>query len=302
LHLKPEAPLISPRVSIITPSYNQARFLEETIQSVISQDYPNIEYIIVDGGSFDNSIEIIRRYESKISYWVSERDRGQADAINKGFAMATGEYIGWLNSDDCLLPGSIRKIVDAFILNPDVEFIYGNVYQGESLLESKRLCGRETSLEQILISSSVPIPQQGSMWRSSVLRKTGNLGVGWHVVLDREFFMRVALKCRIKYLPVTLGFFRHHPDSKSCSQMAKWIEELPRMYEVFLSRDDLPKNIKALRNLVSARMFLTCASLSFRVGSYWGALVLIMKFFISFLNIIVHPRYLSTVIKRIHRS
>jgi glycosyltransferase involved in cell wall biosynthesis len=231
-----------PKVSIITPSFNQAQFLDETIQSVISQDYPDIEYIIVDGGSTDGSVEIIKNYESRISYWVSENDQGQADAINKGFAIATGEFIGWLNSDDCLSPGAIRKVVDAFMLNPDVEFIYGDIGQGESLLASQKLRGRETSIEQILISGSVPIPQQGSMWRRSVLGKIGSLGTEWHVVLDREFFMRTVLKCKIQYLPATLGFFRYHADSKSISQMSRWIAELPKMYQMFLARDDLPES------------------------------------------------------------
>ena len=288
-----------PKISIVTPSYNQAQFLEETIQSVISQDYPHIEYIIIDGGSLDGSVEVIRKYESKISYWVSEKDQGQADAINKGFGMATGEYIGWLNSDDCLLPGAIRKVVDAFILNPDVEFIYGDIDQGESLLESKKLHGGETSLEQILISGDVPIPQQGSMWRRSVLNKIGGLGAEWHVVLDREFFMRTVLKCKIQYLPVTLGFFRHHADSKSISQMSRWIDELPQMYDIFLSRNDLPKDIKELKKIAMARMLLTCASLSFRVGSYWRGCVFFIKSFISSPFIFVHPRVLRTIIKRV---
>jgi cellulose synthase/poly-beta-1,6-N-acetylglucosamine synthase-like glycosyltransferase len=288
-----------PKVSIITPSYNQAKFLEETIQSVISQDYPHIEYIIIDGGSSDGSIEIIKKYESRISYWVSEKDQGQADAINKGFAVATGEYIGWLNSDDCLSPGAIKKVVDAFILDPDVEFIYGDIDQGESPLTSEKLPGREISLEQILISGDVPIPQQGSMWRRSVLDRIGGLGTAWHVVLDREFFMRMALKCKIQHLPVTLGFFRYHADSKSISQMARWIDELPQMLKVFLDRDDLPKNIVALKKMAMARILLTCASLSFRVGDYRRGCMFLIKSFLSSPLIFICPDVLRTIIKRV---
>jgi glycosyltransferase involved in cell wall biosynthesis len=271
-----------PKVSIITPSFNQAQFLDETIQSVISQDYPDIEYIIVDGGSTDGSVEIIKNYESRISYWVSENDQGQADAINKGFAIATGEFIGWLNSDDCLSPGAIRKVVDAFMLNPDVEFIYGDIGQGESLLASQKLRGRETSIEQILISGSVPIPQQGSMWRRSVLGKIGSLGTEWHVVLDREFFMRTVLKCKIQYLPATLGFFRYHADSKSISQMSRWIAELPKMYQTAM-----------------ARILLTCASLSFRVGSYFRGGVFLIRSFVSSPFLFVRPGVIRAIVKRV---
>lgn len=288
-----------PRVSIVTPSYNQAHFLEETIRSVLSQDYPDIEYIVIDGGSSDGSVEVIKKYESGISYWTSEKDRGQADAINKGFARATGEFVGWLNSDDCLSPGAIRKVVEAFIMNPDVEFVYGDIEQGESIAESRKLHGRVTSLEQMLVSGNVPIPQQGSMWRRSALHKIGGLGTEWHVVLDMEFFMRTALNCRILYLPATLGFFRYHADSKSISQMAKWIDELPQMYAAFLNRNDLPKNIQPLKRRARARMLLTCASLSFRVGKFWKGCSLLIKSFVQFPLLLLDPAVMHKAGKRV---
>src|SRR5687768_13083798 len=104
----------SPKISIITPSYNQGRFIEETILSVINQNYPNLEYIIIDGGSTDNTVEIIRKYEQHLAYWVSEKDGGQSEAINKGFKKATGDIVCWINSDDFFMPGALSKVADCF--------------------------------------------------------------------------------------------------------------------------------------------------------------------------------------------
>src|SRR5260370_28877982 len=109
-----------PRISIITPSFNQAEFVERTILSVLEQNYPNLEYIVVDGGSTDGSVDVIRRYQSRIAYWVSEKDRGQAHAINKGLQRATGDIIGYLNSDDYYLEGALARVADCFSREPDV--------------------------------------------------------------------------------------------------------------------------------------------------------------------------------------
>lgn len=121
-----------PKISIVTPSFNQGKYLEKTILSVLEQDYPNLEYIIIDGGSTDNSVEIIKKYEKHLAYWVSEPDRGQSHAINKGFGHATGEILGWLNSDDYYAPGAPQAIAEAFLANPDVGAIVG---AGEFLFE-----------------------------------------------------------------------------------------------------------------------------------------------------------------------
>lgn len=117
-----------PRISIVTPSYNQAEFLERTIFSVLNQNYPKLEYIIIDGGSTDGSVEIIKKYDKYLTFWVSEKDNGQADAIRKGFARATGEILAWINSDDTYLPGTFLKVAKAFIKNPKVDLIFGNIF------------------------------------------------------------------------------------------------------------------------------------------------------------------------------
>src|SRR5215208_2659718 len=115
-----------PRVSIITPSFNQGQFLEETMHSVLEQDYPNIEYIVVDGGSADNSVEIIKKYQGQLAWWVSEKDRGHADALNKGFSHATGEILAWLNSDDVYFPNAVSQAVSFLKTNPAIGMVYGD--------------------------------------------------------------------------------------------------------------------------------------------------------------------------------
>src|SRR4030066_2441490 len=115
-----------PKISVITPSYNQGQFIEETIISVIGQKYPELEYIIIDGGSTDNSTAIIRKYERDLAYWISEKDSGQSEALNKGFKKASGDIVCWINSDDLLLPGSLKIVAEYFWKHPDVMFINGN--------------------------------------------------------------------------------------------------------------------------------------------------------------------------------
>ena len=130
-----------PLVSILTPSYNQGRFLEQTIQSVLSQDFPDMEYIIVDGGSTDDSVEIIKRYANRLAWWVSETDQGQTDAINKGFAHASGEIFAWLNSDDTYQPGAITQAVESLLAHPEASLVYGDA---NLIDEHGRLMGRFT--------------------------------------------------------------------------------------------------------------------------------------------------------------
>src|SRR5438105_4503434 len=119
-------PASVPRISVVTPSYNQGRFLEQCIKSVLDQGYPNLEYIIIDGGSTDESVAVIRKYQDRLASWVSERDAGQTDAINKGFRRATGEVVAWMNADDFYLPGAFARIAQAYQQSPQASFYFGN--------------------------------------------------------------------------------------------------------------------------------------------------------------------------------
>ncbi|NMD27205.1 MAG: glycosyltransferase, partial [Chloroflexi bacterium] len=157
-------------ISIITPSYNQAAFLEQTLRSVLEQDYPNIEYWVIDGGSTDGSVDIIKRYAPKLAGWVSEADDGQADAINKGFARARGEYIAWLNSDDLYYPGALSEAVRALEANPAAPFVFSDV---ESIDETGKAFNRmhygDWGLADLMRFRI--IGQPGVFMRRSALRK-----------------------------------------------------------------------------------------------------------------------------------
>ncbi|MCX6036383.1 MAG: glycosyltransferase family 2 protein, partial [Chloroflexi bacterium] len=162
-----------PLVSIVTPSYNQARFLEFTIHSVLEQDYPNIEYILVDGGSTDGSVDILQRYADRFAWWVSENDRGQTDAINKGFARAKGDILAWLNSDDTYEPHAVAEAVEFLRGRPEVGLVYGDTnFIDENGCVVGRFPAAQTDYKR-LRRGYVHIPQQASFWRADLWRKVG---------------------------------------------------------------------------------------------------------------------------------
>lgn len=266
-----------PRVTVVTPSYNQGRFLEETIRSVLEQDYPNLEYIIIDGGSTDESVEIIKKYSPRLAHWVSERDRGQADAINKGFRLATGEYLAWLNSDDCYYPGFIAEMVRLFRERPAVDLIYRDVDQGGSREDAVPRRGEAITFAEMLRTLNVPIPQMAAMWRRRIVERVGFLDPKWHVVLDREFFLRVGLHGTMAYVPGAVGFFRLHADSKSIAEERQWIREIPALYSEFFARQDLRPEITALRRESMSAAYIFCARIARRYGEPLVAVGLIAK-------------------------
>ena len=270
-----------PKLSLVTPSFNQGSFLEETILSVLKQGYPNLEYIVVDGGSSDNSIEIIHKYEKSLSVWVSEKDDGQADAINKGFALATGELLCWLNSDDVLYPNSLFEIASQFIKDPHLDLVYGDVDFGVSTSEIERkICGRPFDFLRMFRQLEVPIPQQGSVWRRSAFDRVGGLASQWQVVLDRDFFIRLADQGKLLYVPATLGLFRNHRDSKSSALKSRWIEELPALYQSYFNSGILAQDINSVKSETMGVVFLTCGSLSLQQRKFKAAFRYILDAFV----------------------
>ncbi|MBC8264038.1 MAG: glycosyltransferase [Anaerolineales bacterium] len=216
-----------PRVSIVTPSYNQGQFIEETIRSVLLQGYPDLEYIVIDGGSTDGSIGIIRKYENWLLYWISEPDAGQADAINKGLRLAQGEVLAYLNSDDTYLPGGVRPVMDHFRSDPATGLVYGNcrVIDGWGR-DLGLLPGHAFDLRRTIERGEF-IPQPAAFWRKIAMEKVGMFNEDLHYALDYDFFIRVGQAFPVIYLPHIVACFRVHGTSKTASQSEKlWQEAL----------------------------------------------------------------------------
>ena len=220
-----------PRISIITPSFNQAKFLRQTIESVISQDYQNIEYIIIDGASSDGSLEIIKAYESHLAYWESVSDKGQTDAINKGFARATGKYLAWLNSDDIYQPGAVSEAVDYLEGHPDVGLVYGDCAFIDAKGKRIGLFPAAKTDYARLRRGYVHIPQQSSFFRAALWKRVGPLDPSFYFAMDYDLWVRLATEARLAYLPGRLwAGFRLHGDAKTVAADAKCWPEMLRVH------------------------------------------------------------------------
>jgi glycosyltransferase involved in cell wall biosynthesis len=221
----------TPLVSIITPSLNQAQFLEATIESVLDQDYPNLEYIIVDGGSSDGSLEIIQRYSNRLSWWVSEKDLGQTDAINKGFARAKGEILAWLNSDDTYRPNAVSEAVEYLSHKPEVGMVYGNA---DFINHNGNIIGRFPAAQtdyKRLRRGYVHIPQQASFWRAELWNKVGPLDPSFYFAMDYDLWVRLARLAKVEYIPRLWANFRLHSSGKTVAADERcWPEMLKVHY------------------------------------------------------------------------
>lgn len=220
-----------PLVSILTPSYNQGRFLEQTIQSVLAQDYPRLEYLIADGGSTDGSLEIIQRYANRLSWWVSEPDQGQTDAINKGFANANGEIFAWLNSDDTYLPGAVSAAVTCLQTHPEAGLVYADANLVDELGRIiGRFPSRQTNLK-MLLRGSVHIPQQTAFFRASAWKQVAPLDPSFHFAMDYDLWVRLAKMTPLVYIPGLWANFRLHGAGKSVAMDDRCYPEMIRVYQ-----------------------------------------------------------------------
>jgi glycosyltransferase involved in cell wall biosynthesis len=263
-----------PLVSIVTPSYNQGQFLEATIRSVLDQDYPNIEYIVMDGGSTDDSISILRRYADQIAHWESQPDRGQAHAINKGLQVAKGSILGWLNSDDLLLPETVSQVVETFCDDPDTDVVYGRLERIDEegrLVPTPILPKDRVEFSKKYILSECIVNQPGAFWRREMMAKAGLLNEGLHYVLDYEYWIRLALLgARFKHLDQVVALFRLSHASKTVSQTTLHALELLRVFEGVASRPDLPEILELPENSIHRMVVYTRARICLQ--AFYGEL------------------------------
>ncbi|BBD69177.1 putative glycosyltransferase [Nostoc commune NIES-4072] len=244
-----------PRISIVTPSYNQGQFIEETIRSVLLQGYPNLEYIIIDGGSVDNTIDIIRKYEQWISYWVSEPDRGQTDAIQKGFERCTGVIWNWLNSDDLLEVNALQAIAKANLQEP-----LSTVYSGKlNIFDNSNPSLTYLHIERFQkISDLICVwekwgnPQPVTYMSCSACHLVGGLDVSLKYTMDYELYLRLALlpNFKVKLIDNTLAKFRLHSDSKTVSQQIAFKSEIAQVFDKFANQHPaiMPKGWRSSRS------------------------------------------------------
>lgn len=204
-----------PLVSIVTPSFNHARFIEATMRSVLTQDYPRIEYMVVDGGSDDGTVDIIRKYADRLAWWVSEKDKGQTDAINKGFARAGGDILAWLNSDDTYEPGAVSAAVAYLQEHPEVGMVYGDC---NFINEQGNVIGKFNAAQtdyRLLRQGYVHIPQQTMFFRAGLWKQVGPLDPSFYFAMDYDLWTRIAVRTQIQYVPQTWANFRIHTSGKT---------------------------------------------------------------------------------------
>lgn len=221
--------VVRPKISIVTPSYNQGAFIEETIRSVLLQSYPNLEYIIIDGGSTDGTVDIIRKYEKWLTFWVSEPDQGQSHALNKGFSRATGEIFGYINSDDIYAEHAFLETAAIYQRFNQPDLILGDCWIcNEKLVPHKNFkAAWPETLSYFLMPFGSPFPQPSAFWRSDIHQKVGGFNESLHYAFDREFFLRLGLAgVRPVLAEKIMACYRDHPSVKTRNTLKVYEESL----------------------------------------------------------------------------
>ena len=244
---------ILPKISVVTPSYNLASLLEETIQSVLDQHYPNLEYILIDGGSKDGSVNILEQYGPQLSYWVSEPDCGHAYGLNKGFTHSSGEIMCWLNSSDMYYPWTFETVAQVFMDNPDVEWITGIPSHLREGPAPKNILPVYWNLYDFLSGNYRWLQQESIFWRRSLWDKSGaNLNAEIQYACDFELWLRFFQKASLYHVNTILGGFRYHDDQRGGIQRGKYEQEAALLHKKFYAsfgfRDHILSSITHLMN------------------------------------------------------
>jgi glycosyltransferase involved in cell wall biosynthesis len=250
-----------PLVTIVTPSYNQAAYLDEALRSVAEQDYPAIEHVVVDGGSTDGSVEIIESFADRLAWWVSEPDAGQADALNKGFAQANGQILGWLNSDDVLLPGAISAVVEALERDPDALLVFGkNLAVDEHKQPLAEFEGRDLDVVEMVRACWNYAVQPGSLFRRRAWELVGPFEPTAYYYFDLEWVVRLLLAGgKTGRIDRTLALYRIHPTSKTGGAPLPRAYDHLRVFDAIFARPDLPPEVRAVERSSRARSSTTAA-------------------------------------------
>ncbi len=254
-------------VSVVTPSFNQGEFIAEAIRSVLDQEYPEIEYMIVDGGSSDGTLEILRQTDGRVR-WVSEPDRGQTDAINKGWRRATGDIVAWLNADDFYYPGALQQVETFFEAHPEVDGLYGDCDYVDREGRYLRPYPTRPYDYLLLVREALDfIPQPATFLRRRVLESVGFLDESLHYVMDFEYWLRVGLRHALAYMPVRLAATRLHSEAKSVRSGPGFARELVLVYERLFAGPDLPPAVRAIKNEAMGNAYYQAAARCFWEGA-----------------------------------
>ena len=257
---------MNPCVSIITPTFNQASFLRETIESVLGQDYPHIEYLVIDDGSTDETRSVLESFGSRLRWW-SRPNRGQTPTINEGFEACRGDVVTWLNSDDTLLPGAVSWAVSALTRHAEAGVVFGDTLfthtDGSPL---NRTTARPFDYEMFVVECHNPIPQCSSFVRRSLLEEAGPLDPFFYYFMDWDLWLRAGLRRPIVYEPVLLSTYRLHPKSKTVAQARRSAPELEYMYRKYFEGDQVPPSIRRREREAFANMYFTSAGYFIRGG------------------------------------
>jgi glycosyltransferase involved in cell wall biosynthesis len=255
------------KVSIVTPSYNQAQFLAETIESVLAQDYPQIEYVVVDDGSTDGSLEIAKRYEAQLHRLIVQQNAGQVAAINNGYRHTDGALLGWLNADDVLLPGAVSSVVAELERDPSALLVYGdNVFIDEhgKHISQEISSARGAPFDAVTMVRRCKnwIPQPGSLFRRQAL-ELAPLDERGYYFFDFEFAIRLSAFGDVKYVPTLLAGYRLHPESKTVGEPLRRAHDFVRLAETFFTDPGFPPSLRPYARTGRASAYFEASELAY---------------------------------------